>query len=81
MSIRLKIKLANGVSIDTILTPEKAKKAEELKSYRVIRNENNRRFRVYQHGEDKVFKLPCLDINKRLQQLTVYVKDLKGLEA
>lgn len=81
MSIRLKIKLANGVSIDTILTPEKAKKAEELKSYRVIRNENNRRFRVYQHGEDKFFKLPCLDINKRLQQLTVYVKDLKGLEA
>ena len=55
MSIRLKIKLANGVSIDTILTPEKAKKAEELKSYRVIRNENNRRFRVYQRGEDKFF--------------------------
>ena len=81
MSIRLRIKLANGVSIDTILTPEKAKKAEELKSYRVIRNENNRRFRVYQHGEDKFFNLPCLDINKRLQQLTVYVKDLKGLEA
>lgn len=81
MSIRLKIKLANGVSIDTILTPEKAKKAEELKSYRVIRNENNRRFRVYQCSEDKFSKLPCLDINKRLQQLTVYVKDLKGLEA
>lgn len=81
MSIRLKIKLANGVSIDTILTPEKAKKAEELKSYRVIRNENNRRFRVYQCGEDKFSELPCLDINKRLQQLTVYVKDLKGLEA
>lgn len=81
MSIRLKIKLANGVSIDTILTSEKAKKAEELKSYRVIRNENNRRFRVYQHGEDKFFELSPLDINKRLQQLTVYVKDLKGLEA
>lgn len=76
MSIRLKIKLANGVSIDTILTPEKAKKAEELKNYRVIRNENNRRFRVYQRSE----VLPCLDIDKRLQQLTVYVKDLKGLE-
>jgi len=81
MSIRLRIKLVNGVSIDTILTPEKTKKAEELKSYKVIRNENNRRFRVYQRGKDKFSKLAYLDIKKRLNQLTVYIRDLKALEA
>lgn len=81
MSIRLKIRLENGVSIDTILTSEKAKKAENLKSYKVIQNENNRRFRVYQHGKDKFSKLAYLDIKKRLSQLTVYIRDLKALEA
>lgn len=76
MSIRLKIRLENGVSIDTILTPEKAKKAENLKSYKVIQNENNRRFKTYQKGE----KLPPLDKEKRLFQLTSYINNLCNLD-
>lgn len=80
MAIRLKIKLENGVKIDTIINDSQSKKIEKLKSYKVIANENSRRFRAYQKGKEKFSKLPYLETNKRLNQLTVYIKDLKRLE-
>lgn len=81
MSIRLKIKLENGVSIDTVVDEKKQKNIENLKSYRVIVNENNRRFRTYQKGGKNWKKLPPLDKEKRLFQLTSYINDLCNLEA
>lgn len=82
MSIRLKIRLENGVSIDTIVDEEKAKKIEKLKSYREIDNENKRRFKTYQKGElnPNWHKLSPLDREKRLFQLTKYVNDLCNLD-
>lgn len=79
MAIRLRIKLDNGMQIDTIVDKEKAKKIEKLKSFKVIQNENGRRFRAYQKGKGS--KLEYLNKNKRLSQLTAYIKDLKRLEA
>lgn len=76
MAIHLRIKLENGISIDTVVDEKKQKNIENLKSYRVMVNEDNRRFRAYQKGE----KLPPLDKNKRLFQLTSYINDLCNLD-
>lgn len=81
MAIRLRIKLDNGIHIDTIVDEEKAKKIEKLKSYREIDNENKRRFKTYQKGKDKFFKMAPLDKEKRLFQLTKYVNALANMEA
>lgn len=81
MAIRLRIKLENGIKVNMIINDKKAKQIEKLKSFKVIQAENKKRFEVYRKGKDKFSKMTFLDVDKRLNQLTAYVLDLKRLEA
>lgn len=80
MAIRLRIKLENGIKVNMIIDDKKAKQIEKLKSFKIIQAENKKRFEGYHKGKDKFSKMTFLDVDKRLNQLTAYVLDLKRLE-